>query len=115
MKRHRVFERELLEALPLDEVSEYRVFTRSLFGKKEVRVVLAACCVSPIEDFITRKCSLVKSGPRDLERAILAVGPRDDAFYYVGVLSTIGWERGIERYIPAKPNLLVAVVENRGG
>ncbi len=115
MKRHRVFERELLEALPLDEVSEYRIFTRSLFGKKEVRVVLAACCVSPIEDFIVRKCSLLKSGPKDLERALAAVAPREDAFYYLGVLSTVGWERGIERHIPAKQNLLVALVENRGG
>ncbi|HVY61712.1 MAG TPA: MerR family transcriptional regulator [Planctomycetota bacterium] len=115
MKRHRVFERELLEALPLDEVSEYRVFTRSLFGKKEVRVVLAACCVSPIEDFITRKCSLAQAGPRELERALNAVGPREDAFYYMGILSTTGWEKGVERWIPARPNLLVALVENRGG
>ena len=91
MKRHRVFERELLEALPLDEVSEYRIFTKSLFGKKEVRVVVAAACVSPLEDFITRKCSLLRSGPRELERAVAAVCPREDAFYYVGVLSTVGF------------------------
>jgi len=31
MKRHRVYDRSLLDALPLDEVSEYRIFTRSIF------------------------------------------------------------------------------------
>ena len=57
----------------------------------------------------------MRSGARDLERALSAVGPRDDAFYYIGVLSTVGWERGIERHIPARPNMLVALCENRGG
>jgi DNA-binding transcriptional MerR regulator len=115
MKRHRIYERELLEALPLDEISEYRVFTRSIFGKKDVRVVVAACCVSPLEDFIRNKCSTRKAGARDLARAIQALSPQEGAFYYLGVLSTTGWEAGLERHIPATPNVLLALVENRGG
>lgn len=115
MKRHRIYERELLEALPLDEISEYRIFTRSIFGKKDVRVVLAACCVSPLEDFILKKCSVRKGAPADLDRALEAVAPRDGVFYYLGVLSTTGWQQGIERHMPARPNVLLALVENRGG
>jgi DNA-binding transcriptional MerR regulator len=115
MKRHRIYERELLEALPLDEISEYRMFTRSIFGKKDVRVVLAACCVSPLEDFIVKKCSTRRGGPSELDRVLDAVGPREGVFYYIGVLSTTGWQPGIERHIPAAQNVLCALVENRGG
>ncbi len=115
MKRQRVYERELLDVMPLDEVSEYRIFTRSIFGNKEVRVVAAACCVSPLEELIAKRCAVTRAGPRDLDRALDAVGPREGAFYYVGILSTTGWEPGVERHIPALPNLLVTLVENRGG
>jgi hypothetical protein len=115
MKRQRIYERELLDVLPLDEVSEYRIFTRSIFGKKDVRVVVAACVVSPLEELIGKRCAVSRGGPRELERALEAVGPREGAFYYVGVLSTTGWERDVERHVPAAPNVLVALVENRGG
>lgn len=115
MKRHRIYERELLDVMPLDEVSEYRIFTRSIFGKKEVRVVVAACSVSPLEELIRTRCAVGKAGPRELARALDAVGPREGAFYYVGILSTTGWEAGVERFVPASPHLLVALAENRGG
>jgi hypothetical protein len=115
LKRSRIYDRSLFDELPLDQVSEYRIVTRSFFGKKDVRVVVAAATVSPIEDFIQRRCSLAKSGLADLERALAAIGIRDESFYYLGVLSTVGWERGAERYIPSRPNVLLALVENRDG
>ncbi len=115
MKKHRVYERELLEALPLDEVSEYRIFTRSLFGKKDIRVVVAAASTSPLEDFVTRKCSTTPAGPRQIERALEALAMRDGTFYYIGILSTTGWQPGVEAHIPQARNLLCCLVENRGG
>jgi DNA-binding transcriptional MerR regulator len=111
MKRHRVYDRDLLDALPLDEVSEYRVFTRSIFGRKDVRVVVAACCVSPLATMIVHRRAEAPAGPADLERAIEAVSPREGAFYYLGVLSTTGWTDEAERHLPQAPNVLACLLE----
>lgn len=111
MKRHRVYERELLDLLPLDEVSEYRIFTRSIFGRRDVRVVVAAASVSPLEELIVTRRAVSPAGPAELERALGAIAPRDGAFYYIGVLSPTGWEPGAEHHVPSSPNVLVCLVE----
>jgi len=115
MKRHRVFDRAVFDEVPLDQVSEFRIVTRSFFGRKDVRVVVAAAAVSPLEDFVRGRCSLAKGGAPDLERALQSLSLVDECFYYIGVLSTVGWEPGVERHIPSRPNVLCALVENREG
>ena len=128
MKRHRVYDRALLDTMPLEATSEVRIYTKGIFGRKEIRVVIAAIAVSPLEDFVTKRFSLARSGVREIERAIESLpllaqapgarpAPRkvDSVFHYVGVFSTVGWERGAELHLPNSKELLACLVENRGG
>ena len=115
MKRHKVYERELLDVLPLEETSELHVYTKPLFGRKDVKVSVAALALSPLEAFVTKKCATAKLGALDLERAVREVCMHDDVFYYVGILSTVGWEPGAGRHLPSAPNVLACLVENQGG
>jgi DNA-binding transcriptional MerR regulator len=115
MKRHQIYDRALLDAMPLDEVSSYRYFTRSIFGRKDVRLVLAACCVSPLEELLTRRCASTPSGIAELERALELVQVRGRATHCVGVLSTTGWQPGTEHLLPKSQGLMVVLVESAGG
>ncbi len=115
MKKNKVYERELLDVLPLEECSEVQVYVKSLFSRKDVKVSIAAVALSPLAAFVTRKCATEKLGALDLERAVREIAMHEDVFYYMGALSTVGWEEGTERHLPSASNVLCCLVENRGG
>ncbi|RME76279.1 MAG: MerR family transcriptional regulator [Planctomycetota bacterium] len=115
MKRHRVYDRALLRAMPLDVALIYRYMSRSLFGRREPRLVLAACSVSPLEELVTRRYATRRAGAAELERALELVRPSPGALHAVGVLSTTGWEPGTEHQLPDNADLLVALVSFEGG
>jgi DNA-binding transcriptional MerR regulator len=111
MKRNRVYDRALLDAIPLDEASEYHVYQRSFLGKGELKVVVAALVVSPLETFVTRRQAQEPLGPRDIERAVGELVVQEDIFYYVGLLSTTGWSKDARASVPCGRNLLACLVE----
>ena len=115
MKSAQVYERSLLDLLPLDRSAEVEIFTRSFFLRRQTRVVLRARVVSPLEDLIADRCSSRKLGPRDVERALAGELRNDDVMYFVGILSTSGWTREALAHVPRAPNLAVCLVENTGG
>ncbi|GIW70694.1 MAG: hypothetical protein KatS3mg102_0236 [Planctomycetota bacterium] len=119
MKRHRIYERALLDAMPRDEASVYRVFTRSIFGRRETRLVLAACVVSPLQELLVRRCASRPAGVPELERALELIGLAgaggvEEPFCYVGVLSTTGWEPEVAHHLAGRDRLVCAV-QWRGG
>ncbi len=115
MKKARIFERSLLDVLPLDRSVEIEVFTRSFFLRREPRVVFRAMSVSPLEDLIKSRESKRALGPGDLERALDELVLKDDVMYFVGVLATPGWTADAVSHVPSQSNLAVCLVENVGG
>ncbi|MEZ0229966.1 MAG: hypothetical protein ACAI25_15185, partial [Planctomycetota bacterium] len=111
MKRNRVYDRALLDAIPLDEASEYHVYQRGFLGKGELKVVVAALVLSPLEAFVTHRKAQAPLGPRDIERAVSELVVQEDIFYYVGILSTTGWSPEASASVPAGRNLLVSLVQ----
>jgi DNA-binding transcriptional MerR regulator len=112
MKRHRVYDRSLLDTLPRNELREYQVFQRSLFGRGDLKVVVAAIAISPLEAFIRQRWAREPLGVADAERALDTFSNRDDVFYYVGLLSTVGWTEEARERIPGRRNMLVSLVES---
>jgi DNA-binding transcriptional MerR regulator len=111
MKRNRVYDRALLDAIPLDEASEYHVYQRSFLGKGDLKVVVAALVLSPLEAFVTQRKAQAPLTARDIERSVSELVVQEDIFYYVGILSTTGWDKDAKQSVPAGRNLLVALVE----
>ncbi|MCO5165061.1 MAG: helix-turn-helix domain-containing protein [Planctomycetes bacterium] len=114
MKRHRVFDRALLDLIPLDETREFQVFQRGLFGRGDLKVVVSALSLSPLEAFVRQRWADDPLGPLEVERALDALPLRDDVFHYVGMLSTVGWSRDARARVPVRRNLLVCLVESAG-
>ncbi len=115
MKRHRVFDRALLDIIPLDETREFQVFQRGLFGRGDLKVVVSALSLSPLEAFVRQRWAVEPLGPLDVERALDALPLRDDVFHFVGLLSTVGWSAEARDRVPVRRNLLVSLVESAGG
>ncbi|HBP17272.1 MAG TPA: hypothetical protein DEA08_05670, partial [Planctomycetes bacterium] len=114
MKRLRVYDRSLLDALPLNEMREFRVQQRGLFGRGDLKVVVSALCVSPIEDLVRQRWSKRKLTAADAKRALEELELKDGVFHYVGLLSTTGWQLDGPEQIPTRRNLLACLVESRG-
>jgi len=115
MKRNRVYDRSLLDAIPLGEMREYQVHQRGLFGRGDLKVVVAGLALSPLEEFVRRRWTAAPLGPLEAERAIDGFPLRDDVFYYVGLLSTAGWSAEARSAPPSRRNLLTCLVEDRPG
>mgnify|MGYP001348428511 CR=1 FL=1 len=115
MKRHRVYDRSLLDVIPLNESREVLVHQRGLFGRGDLRVVVAALCLSPLESFVQTRWARDPLDPLELERALDGLSPKDDVFYYVGLLSTVGWSLEAKEKLPARKNVLTCLVEPVGG
>ncbi|MCW8142177.1 MAG: hypothetical protein KIT58_24985, partial [Planctomycetota bacterium] len=114
MKRHRVFDRALLDLIPLDETREFQVFQRGLFGRGDLKVVVSALSLSPLETFVRQRWCDEPLGPLEVERALDALPLRDDVFHYVGLLSTTGWSRDARSRVPVRRNLLACLIESAG-
>lgn len=114
MKRLRIYDRALLDALPLDERREFRVFQRGLFGRGDLKVVVTAQCLSPLEELVERRWTSARLGAGAARRAIEELDLADDVFHYVGILSSVGWQRDAIEQLPARRNLLACLVESRG-
>lgn len=115
MKRHRVYDRSLLDVIPLNESREVLVHQRGLFGRGDLRVVVAALCLSPLEQFVQARWAREPLDPLELERALDGLSPKDDVFYYVGLLSTVGWSAEARDKLPTRKNVLTCLVEPVGG
>lgn len=111
MRKNHVYDRGLLDLIPLDEASEYHVYQRSFLGKGELKVVVAALSVSPLEEFVTKRWGESPLGSADVERALGELVVQDDIFYYVGILSTTGWTAEARAAVPVRRNLLACLVE----
>jgi DNA-binding transcriptional MerR regulator len=114
MKQLRVYDRSLLDSLPLSEAREFRVCQRGLFGRGDLKVVVTAIALSPVEDLVRQRWSNRKLGPVDAKRAIEELDLRDGVFHFVGLLSTSGWRLGGPEQIPTRRNLLACLVESVG-
>ncbi len=115
MKRHRVFDRALLDIIPLDETREFQVFQRGLFGRGDLKVVVSALSLSPLELFVRQRWAAEPLGPLEVERALDGLPLRDDVFHFVGMLSTVGWTAEARDRVPVRRNLLVCLIESAGG
>lgn len=115
MKRHRVFDRALLDIIPLDETREFQVFQRGLFGRGDLKVVVSALSLSPLEAFVRQRWAAAPLGPLEIERALDGLPLRDDVFHFVGILSTVGWSLEARDRVPVRRNLLVCLLESGGG
>jgi len=114
MKSMRIYDRGLLDSLPLGEVREFRVFQRGLFGRGDLKVVVRAVVLSPLQDFLRKRWSTQKLGILEAKRALEELELEDGVFYYVGILSTSGWKLDGAEQIPTRPNLLACLVESEG-
>lgn len=114
MKSMRIYDRGLLDSLPLGEVREYRVCQRGLFGRGDLKVVVRAVVLSPLDDFLRQRWSTRRLGILEAKRALEELELEEDVFYYVGILSTTGWDLTGPEQIPGRPNLLACLVESEG-
>ncbi len=114
MKSMRIYDRALLDSLPLGEVREFRVFQRGLFGRGDLKVVVRAVVISPLQDFLRKRWSTKKLGILEAKRALEELKLEDGVFYFVGILSTSGWKLDGAEQIPTRPNLLACLVESEG-
>lgn len=114
MKSMRIYDRGLLDSLPLGEVREFKVCQRGLFGRGDLKVVVRAVVISPLEDFLRKRWSTRKLGILEAKRALEELELQDGVFYYVGILSTTGWNLEGPEQIPTRPNLLACLVESEG-
>lgn len=115
MKKHRVYDRALLDRMPMDEISEFRIVERRFFGGYRLRVRVSAMVLSPAEDLLLTRRSSRPVTPFDVEEALDALGPRDDVFHYVGVLATTGFADDVPHRLPAARNLRMCLVEPVSG
>lgn len=115
MKRHKLHDRSLLNLLPLNAVSRYDVFKKSLLGRRQERLVVAACVHSPLEELVRDRCASTPAGPEAIEATLDAIAPDGDRLYLLGILSTTGWQPEAECHLPSAPNVVVALVEHHGG
>ena len=115
MKRYRLYDRSLLDVLPLDEVREFQVCQRGLFGRGDLKVVVTATCLSPIERLVTKGWTRDPLGPLEARRALDELDLKAGVFHYVGILSTVGWTADALEQVPARRNALVCLVENVSG
>lgn len=114
MKSLRIYDRTLLDSLPLGEAREFRVFQRGLFGRGDLKVVVRALVISPMDDFVRQRWSHRKLGVLEAKRALEELELPDGVFHYVGILSTSGWDLAGPEQIPGRPNLLACLVESTG-
>ena len=88
-------ERDLVktyEALPRNGTVVHEIIHKELLGRPQVRVVVAAAAVSPIEDLIRKGASRARATADDLARIRERVASSESVFTYLGVFSTTGWE-----------------------
>ncbi|MBL4849142.1 MAG: MerR family transcriptional regulator [Planctomycetes bacterium] len=114
MKSMRIYDRALLDSLPLGEVREFRVFQRGLFGRGDLKVVVRAVVLSPVEDYLRQRWSNKRLGALEAKRAVEELDLKEGVFHYVGILSTSGWDLTGTEQIPTRPNLLACLVESQG-
>lgn len=116
MKRLRLYDRALLDAIPLGGGCEYRVYQRGLFGRGDLKVVVTALALSPIDAFLEQRWTTEPLGRLDLRRALEELGePDEGVFQYVGLFSTVGWSRAAREEVPSRRNQLVCLVESGEG
>jgi len=84
---------------------------KPLLGKARTRLVVGAGVLNPLEDFILKGYSRRKIDFSLLDRLIKSIVTKDDAFYFLGVLSTTGWEESLTDSPPRGDNWIAFLVE----
>jgi len=115
MKSLQIYDRELLDQVPLERAVEFHLYRRSFFGRNELRVVVAALSLSPVDDFLTKRYGDAPLGSQDILRAIKELVVQDGIFYYVGLLSTTGWTAEARSRVPQEGNLACLLIEQGEG
>ena len=110
MRRHRVFDRCVFDSMPLQQISQFKIYSRSFFSRKKLKIVVAAASISPLEDLVKgqvpRPMSLLH-----LEETIKRVVKQEEVFYYLGIASTSGWEGRVYQQALQGSNWMVGVLE----
>lgn len=111
MKKNKIFDRSVLEDMPLNEVSRFEIYSRRFFGKKVLKVVVAALCLSSLEDLIL--CEPPQGlGLMALEDALQSIVREREVYYYLGIASTSGWEGKVLEQIPKGINWAAGIIEH---
>ena len=111
MKARHIYDRELLDAIPLERASEYHVYKKGFFGRGELQVVVTGLTLSPIDQFLDKRFGQRPLGPSDIQRAISELVIQDGIFYYVGIYSTTGWSKEAQFHVPREKNLICNLIE----
>ncbi len=115
MKQMRIYDRGLLDTIPLGGGCEYQVFQRGLFSRGDLKVVVTAISLAPVETFLERRWATEPLGPLVVKRAIAELQRHDEVFHYVGLFSCVGWTGEATEQVPSQRNLLACLVENTEG
>jgi DNA-binding transcriptional MerR regulator len=111
MKSRHIYDRELLDAIPLERASEYHIYKKGFFGRGELQVVVTGLTLSPVDEFLEFRYGTRPLGPADIQRAISELVIQDGIFYYVGIYSTTGWTKEARFHVPRDKNLLCNLIE----
>lgn len=111
MKGRQIYDRELLDAIPLERASEFHIYRRGFFGRGELQVVVTGLALSPIDQFLEHRYGTKPLGSVDVQRAISELVIQEGIFYYIGIFSTTGWTPEALRSIPQDKNLLCSLIE----
>lgn len=116
MREYRLFDKNLLERMPLNETSKFKIIEKPFLGRARTRLVIAAGVLSPLEEYILKGYSNKKLDFSLLDRFIKSMAMKSDSFYFLGVFSTTGWERELKENPPRGQNWSIVLVEkNQGG
>lgn len=111
MKSRQIYDRALLDAIPLEKAWEFHVYRRGFFGRGELNVVLAALSLAPIEEFLDRRYASTPLGSEVVRRAVSELVLQEGIFYYVGLFSSSGWTREARERVPQDKNLSCCLIE----
>ena len=111
MKSRHIYDRELLDAIPLERASEYHVYKKGFFGRGELQVVVTGLTLSPVDEFLDKRFGVRPLSSADIQRAISELVIQEGIFYYIGIYSTTGWSQDAQFHLPREKNLICNLIE----
>ena len=97
--------------MPLNETSKFKIMEKPFLGRARTKLVVAAGVLNPLEDFILKGYSESRIGFSLLDRLVKSMVTKEEAFYFLGVLSTTGWEGELKKNPPKGDNWNVYLIE----
>lgn len=106
--------RDTFAEMPLNRAFVYTVSSRTLLGRRTVRVVVAGACVSPLAELVDQGWSARPMEFHDAAAVIARTAVDPAVFHYFAFFSPTGWSAEARRCTAGAANSLVALVELRG-